>query len=168
MAEQNGKEIAQMVRAKMAEFVRVCEGLDEGNASRAPEGRWSPKQIVSHLCGPEGKGHLPGMKAFIESDTPLLDEKAEDPFWSEMRARMTLSELLSEFKREYSDIAAFVEGLSDEQLSRKAHIPMLAKSPLGDYPTLAQWVLGLASFHIYFHTKHMREIMEALGIRGKI
>ncbi len=118
----------------MAEFRRMCEGLDEESSSRAPEDRWSPKQIVSHLCGPEGVGHLPGLKAFLEKDTPLLDVKPENPYWSEGRTRMTLSELLSEFGREYSEIAAFVEGLSEEQLSRKAHIPMLRESALGECP----------------------------------
>lgn len=164
MAGQNGKEIAQTVRTKMVEFRHTCEGLDEESSSRSPENRWSPRQIVSHLCGPEGVGHLPGLKAFLEQDTPLLDVKPENPYWSEERTRMTLSQLLSEFDREYSGIAAFVEGLSEEQLSRKAHIPMLKESSLGEYPTLAQWVLGLSSYHIDFHINHLREIMQALGL----
>jgi hypothetical protein len=167
MADQNGKEIAQAVLAKMAEFRSTCEGLDEETSSRAPEGRWSPKQIVSHLCGPEGTGYLPGLKAFLEQDTPLIDMEAENPYWSGRRSRMTLSELLAEFEREYSDIAAFVEGLSKEQLSRKAHIPMLRESPLGEYPTLAQWVSGLSNYHIGFHIAHMREILQALGLPGE-
>ncbi len=166
MNDMNGKEIAQTVRAKMAEFRRTCEGLDEESSSRAPEGRWSPKQIISHLCGEEGKGLLPGMKAFVERDTPTIDARAENPFWTEGRSRMTLSELLAEFDREYSGIAAFVEGLSAEQLSRKARIPMLRESALGEYPTLAQWVLGLSGYHIDFHVRHMREIMQALGLPG--
>ncbi len=164
MIDPNGREIAQTVRAKMAEFRSTCEGLDEESSSRAPEGRWSPKQIISHLCGVEGTGHLPGLKAFLEHDTPTIDIKAENPCWSERRSRMTLSELLAEFDREYSGIAAFVEGLSEAQLSRKARIPMLRESPLGEYPTLARWVLGLSSYHIDFHIDHMREIMKALGL----
>ncbi len=163
MNGQNGKEIAPVVRAKTAEFRHACEGLDEEGSSRAPEGRWSPRQIISHLCGPEGAGHLQGLRAFLDQDTPLLDIKAENPYWSEGRRSMTLSALLGEFDREYSGIAAFVEGLSEVQLSRKARIPMLKESPLGEYPTLAEWVLGLCSFHIDFHVNHMREIRQALG-----
>lgn len=166
MSDQDGKEIANTVRAKIAEFRKTCEGVDEKSSSLAPEGRWSPKQIVSHLCGPEGTGHLQGMKAFLEKDTPLIDMKAENPYWSGSRSRMTLSELLAEFEREYSGIATFAEGLSKEQLSRKAHIPMLKESPLGEYPTLAQWILGLSSFHIDFHINHMLEILRAIGIKG--
>jgi DinB superfamily len=165
MAGQNGKEIGQTIRVKMAEFRRACEGLDEETATRAPEGRWSPRQIVSHLCGPQGTGHLPGLRAFLEQDMPLLDMKPEDPYWSGERTQMTLSELLSELDREYSRIASFVEGLSEGQLSRKAHIPMLRESPLGEYPSLAQWALGLSSYHIDFHINHLREIKQALGLQ---
>jgi hypothetical protein len=138
MATQNGKEIADGIRTKAAEFRRSCEGLKEENSSRAPEGRWSPRQIISHLCGPEGTGHLPTLKAFIDKDTPEIDITPENPYWSEKRARMSLSELLAEFDREYAGIAAFVAGLSDGQPAGKAHIPMLKNSELGEYPTLAR------------------------------
>ncbi|MFA6055828.1 MAG: DinB family protein [Thermodesulfovibrionales bacterium] len=166
MTDQNGKEIAQGVRAKAAEFRKSCEGLNEESSSRVPEGRWSPKQIISHLCGPEGTGHLPTLKQFIELDTPEIDIKPEDPFWGAKRSRMTLTELLAEFDREYAGIAAFVEGLSEEQLARKAHIPMLKESPLGEYPTLAQWASGLADFHVGFHIDHMRDILQTLVLHG--
>ena len=159
------EEIAQIVRTKMAEFRRACEGLNEESSFIVPEGRWSPKHIVSHLWGQEGTGYLPGLKAFIEKDIPLLDVKPDDPFWSEGRSRLTLSELLSEFDREYSGIAAFVEVLSEEQFSRRAHIPMLKESPLGEYPTRVQWVLALFNYHIENHINFMREIMQAVGLR---
>jgi hypothetical protein len=32
------------------------------------EGRWSPNQILSHLSGPERTGHLPILRAFLDSD----------------------------------------------------------------------------------------------------
>ncbi|HTR45550.1 MAG TPA: DinB family protein [Thermodesulfovibrionales bacterium] len=168
MADQDGKAIAQGVRANAAGFRKACEVLDEESSSRAPEGRWSPKQIISHLCGPEGKGLLPSLKAFLEKDTPELDIKPEDPHWSGKRSGMSLAELLAEFDREYERIAAFVEGLSEKELLRKAHIPMLKDSPIGEYPTLAQWAVGLSQFHMGFHTDHMREIEQALGLpKGK-
>jgi hypothetical protein len=166
MADQTGKEIAQEIRAKTAEFRKLCEGLDEKTASRAPEGRWSPKQIISHLCGPEGRDSLAALKPFIEQDTPKIDMKPEDPYWEGKRTKMTLAELLAEYDRKYASIAAFVEGLSQEQLARKANIPMLKESPLGEYPTLAQWAFGLGNFHMGFHIDHMREIVKALGSKA--
>ena len=156
--------LANSIRQKVEEMNRLCKGLSEQNASRAPEGRWSPKQIISHLCGPEGVGHLPALGLILEQETPLIDLKAEDPFFTGKRTGMTMSELLAEFNKEYLQIADFVTGLSEAQLQRKARVPLFRESELGEYPTLAGFVGGLTDYHLDFHIKHMQEIIQALGV----
>jgi hypothetical protein len=164
MATVNADQLSQVIREKVGEFKRLCEGLDEGTASRAPAGRWSPKQIVSHLCGPEGIGFLASLRPFLEQETPRIDIEPENPFFSENRARMTFAELLAELDKEYRQIAEFVAGLSEQQLNRKAHIPLLKDTPIGEYPTLAAWAQAIVEYHVTFHIDHMREILQALGV----
>lgn len=159
----NGRELAQAVRKSKDEFKKLCEGIDEETASRAPEGRWSPKQIVSHLSGPDGSGNIATIKTILAEDTPRLDIVAEDPFWSKRRSTLSFTELVKEFDGEYVEIAAAVENLSTGELARKAHIPLLKETPLGEYPTLEQWVLAIVNYHVGMHIGHMREILGALS-----
>ena len=163
MTTTEGAQIAQAIRIKIDEFKQACQGIDERRAGQAPAGRWSPKQIVSHLCGPEGSGIMPTVRAFLDQDVPLLEIEAENPFFTGKRTSMTLAELLSEFEREYGRMAEVAEGLTPTQLARKAQVPIFKDTPLGEYPTLAGWITGLSEYHLGFHTEHMKEVLKEMG-----
>jgi hypothetical protein len=163
METSRGAKLARDIRDKMEEIGKVCEGVDEKTASRAPSERWSPKQILSHLWGPDPSGHLPMFQAFLDEDTPTVDLDPGNPFFSEERARMTFARLLAEVEREYEGISRFAEGLTDEELDRKAHAPILKDSHLGEYPTLEGMIGLVGTGHLKYHINHMREILEALS-----
>ena len=172
MPSQQGAQLSQMIREEINGLKKVCEGLDEKTTSRASSGRWSPKQILSHLCGPEGVGFMPAIQVILKQDNPRLDIEAENPFFTETRSRMTLAELLTELEREYGRMADVVTGLSEEQLARKVHIPLFKDTPMGEHLTLAAFVQALGKYHVRFHIDHMREILGALdvdsaGTKGK-
>lgn len=106
---------------------------------------------------------MPILQAFLDQDTPRIDLVIEDPFYSEKRARMTFAELLAEVQEEYERISEFAAGLTMKQLDRKAHVPVLKDTPLGEHPTLEGLLGGLGFFHIEFHIAHLREILKSLG-----
>jgi hypothetical protein len=132
MASQEGTKLAQLIRQKLEEMNRLCEGLDEATASRAPEGRWTPKEIITHLSGPEGIGIVAALQAILQQDTPLIDMDAANPYYTGKRTQMAFTELLAEFQGEYGRMADLVEPLSDEQLARKAHIPLFKELPMAN------------------------------------
>jgi hypothetical protein len=163
MTSPEGAKLAEIVRQRVEELSKLCAGLDEATASQAPVDRWTPKQILSHLLGHEGGGITMTVQAYLEQDNPQIDLDPGNHFYTEKRSRMTFAQLLAEIKAEYGRMADVVAGLSAEQLARKAHIPALKESPLGEYPTLAVFLSGIAEYHVTFHIAHMREILQALG-----
>ena len=164
MATSKGTQLAQLIHEKKEQLKGLCQTIDDKTASRAPEGRWSPKEIISHLCGPEGIGFFSSLQTFLDQDVPRIDIKPEDPFFSGNRSRMSLPELLSEFEREYNRMAEFAKGLTEEQLARKANIPILRETPIGEYPTLAKWIEAIGTYHMGFHIDHLKEILRSLGV----
>lgn len=163
MPASEGIKLAEIIRRNVSEMRKLCEGLSEEVASRAPSGRWSPKQIISHLSGPDGIGFMPAIRTILEQDTPKIDIVAEQPFFSDRRSRMSMTDLLSEFEQEYRRIADFLANASEDQLRRKAHIPLFKDTPLGEYPTLATFIGALGEWHMEFHLNHLKEILQALG-----
>ncbi len=163
MAEIDGTQLSQTVHAKTAEMMALCAAMSEETASCAPVGRWSPKQIITHVSGPDGIGFMPAIERILKEDTPRIDIVAEDPFFTERRAKLPLQELITEFVQEYEKIAVFLERASEKQLARKAHIPLFRETPLGEYPTLASFISALAGWHLDFHINHMKEVLQALG-----
>ena len=49
---------------------------------------------------------------------------------------------------------------------RKAHIPLLNETPLGEYPSLAGWIKALSEFHMGFHIDHLQEILQEMGVKA--
>lgn len=162
MATAQGMQLISLLNTHMADFKAACENIDDMMASQAPEGRWTPKEILSHLCGPEGIGFLDGIRRFVEEDTPRIDMVPEQTFMNARRAASSFAALLADMVAEYARIADYLATLSDDQLARKAHIPMLKESPFGEYPTLALWVQAMADYHIAFHRDHLLEIVREL------
>lgn len=163
MTTTRGVQLAEEIRRHSAAFKEACGEVDEALAGRAPGDRWSPRQIISHLSGPEGKGHVALLRAFIDSAVPLLSLDAGNPFYTEKRAAMSLSELLAVYEANYGQVAEFVAGLTDEQLARTARIPELKETPLGEYPTLEGMIHVLGEYHIQSHIDHLREILAELA-----
>ena len=145
------EQLAQKVR----EVTEIASGLSEEQAAKAPaEGEWSAKQVLSHLCGDDEALSMYEFQRFLDEDTPPLG--IAPGRYGDVRKDASVSELVTKIETDYSAIGTFIAGLSDEQLGRKAHVPFLKETPLGEYPTLGQWVGAVINYHLPDHINQLR------------
>lgn len=164
MTTPTGAELAEGIRAAVAEFKSACAGVDEQTAGRAPAGRWSPKEILSHLIGPEGGG-MRLFDAYLIQDTPRIDLVPEQTYFTGERQALRFAQLVELLEQRFEVMAAFVATLSGEQLARTAYIPVFKDSPFTDHPTLAVLVGVLGQGHVRMHADHLREILAELAAK---
>jgi hypothetical protein len=160
MTTETGAHLAKIIRATQADLKQLCEGIDEATACRAPAGRWTPKEIISHLIGPGGDALLGVLGRFLSEDVPLIEIVPEQTHFTQERQSMTFAQLLALMAQKYEELARYAEGLSEEQFGRTAHIPLFKDSPLTEYPTLAAFLGGLGQYHVQMHIDHLRQILD--------
>ena len=154
------QSLQDQLATKVNEVVSLVEGLDDSAASKSPrEGEWCAKEVLSHLIGPE----LGAWKGWVESiateDTPTIDLTPGISYY-EPRRSFSVGELIEQFKTEYGALGDYFAGLSEDQLSRKAHVPLFKETPLGEYPTLDQFAGGIINFHMADHVQQLRSLCE--------
>lgn len=163
MDTPTGIQLAQGVRLKIEELKKICAAVDDTTASTSPAGRWSPKEVLSHLIGPKEFAYLNLLQIFLNKDIPTIDIDPGNPFFSEERRKMTFADMLDNVVKEYEQLALFAENLSEEQLARTAHIPKFKESPLGENPTLGAMIKALGEFHVQMHIEQLSEILQELA-----
>src|SRR4030095_3334835 len=152
-----GPSLQQQLYQKVREIKQAVSGLSEEQASKPPaQDEWSAKEVLSHLCGDDDALSMYEFKRFLSEDTPPLGITPGQ--YSDVRKSAPMPELLSKIETDYSAIGKFFAGLNEEQLNRKAHIPFLKETPLGEYPTLGQWAVGIIQFHLNDHIQQLKNI----------
>lgn len=155
----SGPNLQQQVSQKVQEIKQAVSGVGEPQALKKPaEGEWCVKEVLSHLTGEENAIMMYQLKRILEEDTPTLDITPGVSAYDAQRAHAPVSQLLSNVETQYNDLGKFFAGLSEEQLNRKAHVPFLKESPLGEYPTLGQWAMGIINFHLADHIQQIQTL----------
>lgn len=160
-------EAATSLRHSLAEKVHELEqalaGVPEEAAGRRPaEGEWCCKEVLSHLMGDEGEDLVAGLRRFIDEDTPLIGIVTGLPYYTPGRQKMAVGEMLSAVRGRYDEVASFLGGLTDEQVARKARVPLFKETPIGEYATLAQFA-GALNFHLTDHINQIRSARQQVS-----
>ncbi len=152
------------LRAKMDQLQSGLQGISETDASRRPAAsEWSVKELLSHLSG-ENEDFVRWARQIVETGTPEIPVVPGQTNLPPQRQSMPATELLANVRRQYDELGDFVAGLSEDQLNRKAHVALLKDTPLGEYPTLAQWTQAIIDFHLTGHIAGLPAMRKQLGL----
>jgi hypothetical protein len=152
-----GEALSAQLAAKVGEVKDAVSGMTEEQAAKAKaDGEWSAKQVLSHLCGDTDALSMYEFKRFLNEDNPDLGLAPGN--YGDVRKDAPIPELVARIDADYAAIGAFFAGLNDEQLARKAHIPFLKETPLGEYPTLGQWAGAVINYHLADHVSQLRAL----------
>jgi hypothetical protein len=157
----SGPSLQQQLNQKVEEIKQAVSGIDEQKAAKRPaDGEWSAKEILWHLTGEEHALKTFEMERFLGEETPQLGITPGQTPYTDDKGKVPVQELVSRVETQYADVGKFLAGLNEEQLNRKAHVPFLKETPLGEYPTLGQWAVGLINFHLNDHVQQLKNLSQ--------
>ena len=157
----SGPGLQQQLDQKIRDIKQVVSGVGEQKAVERPaEGEWCIKEVLSHLTGQDNANVMHRLKRILDEDTPNLDITPGVSAYDAQREQAPVSQLLSTVETQYTELGKLINGLTEEQLARKAHVPALKGSPLGEYPTLGQWAGFVVNFHIAGHVNQLRNLCQ--------
>lgn len=164
MVSQAGTSIRGMLEGKLKELDDALESVDESKAGeRAADGEWCCKEVLSHLMGDEREDITAGFRKAVAEDTPLIPIVTGLPYYTPARQALSISQMRGAVRGRYDQLSEYLGGLTDEQLNRKARVPLFKETPLGEYPTLAQVAGALINIHLADHINQIRSVRGQMG-----
>jgi hypothetical protein len=156
--------LAHTLREHLDVIADAVARIDEPSAGRRPDREtWCANESLSHLSGVDLE-FLRSVQALLVEELPFVDIEPGLTGYTPERAALGKDELLAFVQRQYGGIADLAAGLTDEQLQRRGHIPLLAQTPFGDHPTVEEWLRAIVTMHVPGHVEQLVALARANSI----
>jgi hypothetical protein len=127
-------------------------------------GEWTTRQVLTHLLFPPGWDAVALLKSFAHGDLPVVEIEAGDPFMSAERRAMTLEQLVGALDAQRRTVFAYLESLTEADLTRKARIPLFKTFMGTDEIPLPTFVEAIFEYHLNDHAEQLAKIRDAVGL----
>ena len=127
-------------------------------------GEWTTRQVLTHLLFPPGWDAVALLKSFASGDLPVIEIEAGDPFMSAERRAMTLEQLVGALDAQRRTVFAYLESLTEADLTRKARIPLFKTFMGTDEIPLPTFVEAIFEYHLNDHAEQLAKIRDAVGL----
>ena len=132
---------------------------------RADEpGEWTTRQVLTHLLFPPDWDLVEVLQSFRERDLPVIEIEPGDPFLTPERRMLTLDQLVTALDAQRRAVFAYLRSLGENDLARKARIPLFKTFMGTDEITLPVFVGALFEYHWNDHAAQLAKIRDAVGL----
>lgn len=164
MANQTVADLKKKSDAAWAHLSRQLEGMDDYlDRSDAP-GEWTTREVLGHILYDPGVPPAALLKTFSHENPPEVDIKPGDTHLTPERRAASLKELVGELDVQRHDLFAYLEGLSDAELKRKARIPIFKGFMGTDQIPIPMFVGAMYDYHWHDHAGQIAKIRKAVGL----
>jgi hypothetical protein len=164
MASQIVNELRTTTDAVWARLSAQLHGMESYMERSDAPGEWTTRQVLCHLLFEPGWRPGPLLFSFATTDLPVIEIKPGQMHLTAERQMMTLRQFENALDRHRREALAYLETLGDEDLQRKARIPLF-KPLLGtDEVTIPTWVEVLFAIHWGDHAGQLAKIRKAVGL----
>lgn len=165
MASAIVNELRTKVDAAWAKLARQLQGMEPYMERSAAPGEWTTREVLAHLLFVPGWQPVDFLNRFAERDPPMGEVDPGQVHMTAERQGMTLSEFVDALDAQRRDIFAYVERLSDADLSeRKARIPFFKQFMGTDEVPMHVYVGALFNSHWKDHAGQLAKIRKAVGL----
>lgn len=164
MATQTVRELEAKSDAAWKNLTAQLAGMEPYLERADAPGEWTTREVLSHLL--EGDDWKPAavLASFAERDLPTIEIAPGETFLTPARRRMTLPQMVGALDAQRRSVFDYLDGLSDEDLARKARIPLF-KSFMGtDEIPLPMFVGAMFDYHMNDHAGQIAKIRKAVGL----
>jgi len=164
MATQTVRDLEAKSDAAWKNLTAQVAGMESYLERADAPGEWTTREVLSHLMFESDWKPAKLLASFAERDLPVVEISPGETFLTPERRRMTLAQLVAALDTQRREVFAYLNGLSETDLGRKARIPLF-KSFMGtDEIPLPMFVGAMFDYHLNDHAGQIAKIRKAVGL----
>lgn len=164
MASATVEDLRRDTDEAWAALTRQLAGLEAHLEAAEGPGQWTVRELLCHLLSAPGSRPVDFLRTFSDQDLPLGPTQPGQVTVTPERQRMALADFVAELDARRREVFAYLDGLDDVALGRKARIPFL-KSVMGtDEIAMPVYVRLIFVFHWNDHAGQLAKIRKAAGL----
>jgi hypothetical protein len=164
MAHAKVNELRARTDKAWAHLKEQLQGMEPHLDKSDAPGQWTTREVLCHMLFEPGWKPVPLLKSFARQNLPVIDIKPSETDVSGERKTMTLKQYMDALDAQRREVMAYLDGLSEADLSRKSRIPLFKEIMGTDEIDIPTYVGALFEYHWNDHAGQLAKIRKAVGL----